>query len=229
VTGGKSRAQISSAWLCRNVDQRRPARRGGRASRMYFWTVHLATRMASFAISPRRRSAPRRTLAAAISRIGAIVPSDTFARRAVGVPRAFRRQGPRDRCRCQRRRVSGWTISRACRQQRTRLARSASTARSAGVRRGRLIPRLSTTSRWRENACSATGPGMLRVRSVNVPRVIPEAAGLVAAERWSRTARGTARPVPATRPRERASIGSSFACGPVSATSFIAPMLVLSG
>ena len=56
---------MSRAWLRRKVPQGCPARRGGRASRAYFWIVDLATRMSSLQSSPRMRSAPQSGLAAA--------------------------------------------------------------------------------------------------------------------------------------------------------------------
>ncbi|CAA9582831.1 MAG: diguanylate cyclase/phosphodiesterase (GGDEF & EAL domains) with PAS/PAC sensor(s), partial [uncultured Thermomicrobiales bacterium] len=60
--------------------------------------------------------------------------------------------------------------------------------RASPARHG-CAPRLSTTICWRKNAFSATSSGMLRVRSASVPRIISGAAGLVAVERQSRTAR----------------------------------------
>jgi hypothetical protein len=72
--------------------------------------------------------------------------------------------------RCQRGTVAGWTIKRAWRQPRTRLARSTSSARSARPMRGRLVERARTISCWRSRAFSATNSGLLRSRSVAEPR-----------------------------------------------------------
>jgi len=193
------------AWLRRNVAQDCPARRGGRASRMCRWTVVLATRMPSLRSSPWIRSAPHSRFAAAISLMRATVPAATFG---CGADRGgdFPRQKRRKPCRCQRSRVSGWTISSAWHQARRRLASSTRSARAVGVQRGRLPLRRRTRSCWRRKAFSAMRAGRPRTRSASAPVTTPCSAGFVAMTRHCRRARARDRPRWAHRRNRRVSI-----------------------
>ncbi len=82
TTWRKSQAQIAEAWLRTKVAHGwpRPGGRGGRAARMWRWTVRLPTRMPSLRSSPRMRSAPHSRFSAASRWISATVSVDTWGR-----------------------------------------------------------------------------------------------------------------------------------------------------
>lgn len=115
----------------------------------------------------RMRSAPHGRFAAAISRTGAIVSSDTFAHRAVDLARGFRR-----RCQETAAGAGAWACpagrfgSAGC-WARTPSARSPRRVRSIEALRGRLMLRRRTRSPCRSGVFSTIGPGLLRRRSVS--------------------------------------------------------------
>ena len=141
---------------------------------MYFWMLRLLTSIPSFNNSPRIRSAPHKRFSFAIFWIKMIVSDSTF-----GLPCDFRRQDMRNKFWCQRRRVSGWRIWRACFQNVVKWARRTRWIRSAWVSRGRLTCRFRMISCWRNNAFSTTRSARLRVKSESMPTAKDEVTGFV--------------------------------------------------
>jgi len=175
VTGRKSQAQVSWAWLRRQVAHVCLRGRGPPGPRKSVWTVRLATAMPSLPSAPRSRSAPQRGLSAAMRRIRATLSAGSGGRPGPG--RNCRRQRARNPARCHRRSVSGRTRSRACRQTSTRPASSTRTARSADVTAGRAMPRRRTNSCWCSSAFSARSCARLRSRSPPVPAACVPTSG----------------------------------------------------
>lgn len=91
----------------------------------------------------------------------------------------FRFQYQRKRSRCQRRRVSGFTMCRADCQVLVNLARKVNQTRSPDVNLGRLTERLRTISCCLSMAFSARRFARLRGRSDNVPMARVAVVGLV--------------------------------------------------
>ena len=210
--GVRDREEVAGPGLAGVVAQeRRPtlARPLRRASRMYFWTVHLATRISSLSSSPRIRAAAHKRLVAASSRMSAIVSTNTLSLRSTGPGRDVHRQHRRNGSRCQRSRVSGRTITRAKRHARTRLANTTGSARSVGVRRGHAMQRRRMTRCWRSSAFPPINSGSLRRRSASDPVRNTGLLGFVTAARRRRGACRAAWPVLRTRRQRQASIRRS--------------------
>jgi hypothetical protein len=144
---------------------------------MYFWMVRLHTRIPSLSNSPRMRSAPQSRLFLAISLINAIVSVATLGLAVLAFDLYLQKR--RNPSRCQRRRVSGWTIKSACLQVRTVLARSTKRIRSRLVHIGRWICRRRMMSWWRKSAFSATSSDFPLARSATVPSSTEVFGGLV--------------------------------------------------
>src|SRR5215470_2311580 len=166
VTCKKSHAQTCAAWLREKVAHFCP--RGGfvRTPRMYFWMVRLQTRMPNFKNSPRILSAPQSRLSFAICLIKAIVSAATFGLWVEAFDLRFQYRWKSSRC--QRSRVSGATMSRACCQVRTSLASRTRSVRSVLVQAGRFTWRLRMISCCLKSAFSARSSDLLRPRSVRV-------------------------------------------------------------
>ena len=147
----KSQDQLFPAWFFRNVAQLSrkgigtmwPDECSFLSFGMYRWTVRLLTSIPSISNSPRIRSAPHNWFSFAIFSISAIVSAEIF-----GLPCDFRRQYLRNNSRCQRKRVSGWTMWLACFQNVVKCDRNTRPTRSRLVSCGRLICRFSTISCW---------------------------------------------------------------------------------
>jgi len=160
-------ARAARAWLRKKVAPVCPRGRGSRGRAKEVWMVRCAARIPSFPSAPRIRSVPQRGWSAASRWIRATVPADSGGRPGPG--RDLRRQHDRKPARYQRSSVSGRARSRACRQARTRPASSTRSARSAGVRIGRVTLWCKTSSCWRNSAFSASSCPRVRARSVPVP------------------------------------------------------------
>jgi len=149
----------------------------------------------------------------ASSGIRAIVSGARGGRWAGAAARDRRRQDQRNSWRCQRSSVAGWTISSADRHARMRLARSTSSARSAGVQRGRLTVRRRMASWWRRSAFAATSAGLLRATSPSAAQARGAIVGRVAASRRWRRPCAAARPSASRRCSRRIAIDTALLRG----------------
>ena len=128
--------------------------------------VRLLTRIPSLSNSPRIRSAPRSRFSWASCLMSAIVSGAICSLWRLLV--VFRHQSIRNNSRCQRRRVSGGTLCRACCQKLVNLASEMRRVRSEFFRRGLFACRLRMISCCRSMAFYTNRSVRLRVRSDRV-------------------------------------------------------------
>jgi len=159
---------LGTTLTCRNVNQFCFEGCDLRTPSMYFWMVLLLTRRPNFSSSPRIRSAPQRRFALAIRLI-----DDTRSSVSGGLPRFrldldLRFHTRRNSSRCQRKSVSGCTMTSVSFHVRSLLASNTKSARSRQVSFGRPSCRCSTINCWRRKAFSNTSSDLLRVRSMTI-------------------------------------------------------------
>ncbi len=178
VTFTKSHDQTSLEWFLRKVVQFWLEGRVGRVCLIYLCMVRLATFIFSFRSSPRILSAPQRGLLAAICRIRSIVSWGILGWQFFGgYDLSF--QNSLKPCRCQRSKVLGLRISKACFQFFSLLARTTKKNRSSAVKEGFLICRFKTINCWRSKAFSDINSALDLERSLTVPIIKEDLAGLV--------------------------------------------------
>ena len=142
----KSHAQVFPAWFFKKVAQVWLGECSCLSFGIYLWMLRLLTSIPNFINSPRIRSAPHKRFSSAIFWIKAIVSVAIF-----GLPCDFFRQYMPNNSRCQRSKVSGWTICRACFQNFVQCDRNIRRKRSRLVSCGRLICQFSTINCWCNN------------------------------------------------------------------------------